>query len=170
MQQHRLQLAEAALLSRGNESQDQPITLNFRTRDSKRSITLKHQRCCRCDLGRKGGKWLYYCDLCNGGFHKGCEELCLLVQRTNKKELWACSRCKAAKTEVPPGACEYLIAKHNLANNSAPRSGPASQEVDAMRLPASGSLLARYGGAVDPHRQRSGAAGAQGMATLNPAR
>jgi len=159
MQQHRLQVAEAALLSRGKESQDQPITLNFRTRDSKRSITLKHQRCCRCDLGWKGGKWLYYCDLCNGGFHKGCEELCLLVHRNSKKESWACSRCKSSKTEVPPGACEYLIARHNLANNSAPRSGPASSEVDAMRLPTSGSLLAHYGGSLDPHRQRCSAHG-----------
>jgi hypothetical protein len=166
MQQHRLQLAEAALQVRGKESRDQPITLNFRTKDSKRNVSLKHQRCCRCNVGRKGGKWLYYCDFCNNGFHKGCEEFCLLVHRTNKKELWACGRCKASKTDVLPSACDYLIAKHNLANNSAPRSGPASPEADALRPPVVGSILAHYGGAADPHRQRcGGGASAQGTGT-----
>ena len=157
LQQHRLQMAEAALTDRSKHASAQPVVLNFRLKDCRRDVTLKHGKCGRCRIGAEGGKWLVYCDFCNGGHHEGCETICLLVHTITKKELWACPSCKQLKTDTSQAsviAGEYLIADHNLDANSAPRFGPAEIPTSPSRNPAvMGSLLAHYGGTVAPARQ-----------------
>jgi hypothetical protein len=128
MQQHRLQLAEAALTTRGKLASTQPVVMNYRPKDCRRDVTLKHQMCRVCKLGVEGGKWLAICDFCNLGCHETCDTLSLLVHRHWKLELWVCSACKLTQTEVGKVnalACEYLAAEHNLDAQSAPRAGPA---------------------------------------------
>jgi hypothetical protein len=69
------------------------LSLPFKTNDSRRDVRKPRCTCAGCRKGAAGGKWLYFCDDCNRGFHSLCVDWKHLRHPSGGATWFSCADC-----------------------------------------------------------------------------
>jgi len=105
------------------------LTLPFKTADSRRDVRKPHTACAECKKGKTGGKWLYFCDDCNRGFHLLCVDWKHLRHPTGGATWFSCANCVTQRDrDVANGndARDYREVAEEVEHGLAPVSAEAS--------------------------------------------
>lgn len=118
---------------------NKPISLNFRSSDSKRDVTLPRLACANptCGKGWEGGKWLYHCGACRRGYHETHTEF-TLVRNRDGKEYFTCTPCTEQREQLArrqPESSPQVLGS-DIANGKAPHHQEA---LDDRETPTSGA-------------------------------
>ena len=131
-------------------------TLPFKTCDSRRDKTKTHGLCGECEKGKKGGKWLYFCeDKCGRGYHVLCVTWKHIRLTHGGRNTWfACHRCIEARDRaVAEGndAQAYEEVDEEVEHGLAPLSAEASEDSPGDDETPAGKETDGRGGHDDPH-------------------
>jgi hypothetical protein len=105
------------------------LTLPFKTADSRRDVRKPHTACAECKKGKTGGKWLYFCDDCNRGFHLLCVDWKHLRHPAGGATWFSCANCVTQRDrDVANGndARDYREVAEEVEHGLAPVSAEAS--------------------------------------------
>ena len=105
------------------------ITLPFKTADSHRDVKKPRRQCGDCKKGWEGGKWLYFCDDCNTGFHALCVDWKHLRHPDGGPTWFACHHCVGNRdTAVSIGHLhrQYVLVDEDIEHGRAPQCAEAA--------------------------------------------
>jgi hypothetical protein len=105
------------------------ITLPFKTADSHRDVKKPRRQCGDCKKGWEGGKWLYFCDDCNNGFHALCVDWKHLRHPDGGPTWFACHHCVSNRdTAVSMGHLhrQYVLVDEDIEHGRAPQCAEAA--------------------------------------------
>ena len=136
---------------------NKPLSLNFRSSDSKRDVTLPRSLCANpsCGKGYDAGKWLYFCGNCKRGYHETHTEF-TLVRALNGDEHFSCQACTDRRERAGqhgPGPAQMQVIGSDIENHKAPCHQEAADDRDQseeIAHPSSGNVTEPRGGAVLP--------------------
>ena len=110
------------------------FTLPFKIVNSRRDITKPRGECAECGKGKRGGKWLYFCeDQCGRGFHALCVTWKHIRLMSGGRTWFACPHCiNERDREVSQGnfALAYEEVDEQVEHDLAPRNSEASDDFD----------------------------------------
>jgi hypothetical protein len=104
------------------------LTLPFKPGDSQRDVEKPRGQCNNCHQGRERGKWLYFCDECNKGFHILCTNWKHLRRVDGGATWFACNECfEARNLAVSRGdrSKQYVLVDEDIEHGMAPLSAEA---------------------------------------------
>jgi hypothetical protein len=107
------------------------VTLPFKTADSHRDMKKPRKQCGECNKGWEGGKWLYFCDECNSGFHALCTDWKHLRRPDGGPTWFACTSCVSTRDRaVSQGHHhkQYVIVDEDIEHGCAPQCAEAAPE------------------------------------------
>jgi hypothetical protein len=109
------------------------VTLPFKPSDSHRDVKKPRKICGECNRGWASGKWLYFCDECNVGYHLLCVDWKHLRRPEGGPTWFACHHCMADRdAAVRRGNLDkqYVLVDEDVEHDCAPQCGEAAAPDD----------------------------------------
>jgi hypothetical protein len=155
------------------------LSLPFKTNDSRRDVRKPRSECAGCRKGAAGGKWLYFCDDCNRGFHSLCVDWKHLRHPSGGATWFSCADCVEQRdADIANGndSRDYCEVSEEVEHGLAPVSAEASDSElngggpaqDANRQNDSQRGSGSTGGANALSASELGRAGQHSLATPPP--